>query len=118
MASVSEAAWVAWRRIITTVGVDWRPRPGRDSDPELWYLRALAGMRSDPPEASERRFADLVEAHPGYFNAMEDRGLLLDRLGQREAALAEYERARRRRHSIRRGMPDRPFFMRHRTTSA
>ena len=113
LASVSQAAWEAWRRLIAAVGIDWRAQPGRESDPELSYLRAVARSRSDPPEASERRFAQLLEAHPASFHAMEEHGLMLDRMGQRDVALVEYERARRGRQSIKRGMPtalsDRPL---------
>ena len=114
--SASHAALDTWRRIMVAVGAGWRARE-QGTDADLWYLRAIARGRADPLEASERRFAELVEAHPTAFHAVEEHGSILDRMGQREAAVAEYELARKARHSIRRGMPDRPFFMRHCSTS-
>lgn len=115
--TVSRTALDAWCRIIAAVGVSWRPHPERESDPDLSYLRTAARLRTDPPEAAERQLAELLEAHPTSFEAMEQHAWILDRMGQRDAALAEYESARRGRQLLRRGMPDRPFFMRHRTTS-
>jgi tetratricopeptide (TPR) repeat protein len=117
VALVSQAALEAWRKIIGVVGLDWRPRPEQGSNPELRYLRAMACARADTLEASERRFAELLEAHPTSFYAMEEHGRILDRMRQRDAASAKYELARSGRQLVRRGMPDRPFFMRHRTTS-
>lgn len=115
--SASQAALDAWRRIIGAVGVNWRPRPEQTSNPELCYLQASARARSDAVETSERRFAELLETHPTCFPAMEEHGWLLDRMGRRDDALAKYESARQGRQLIKRGMPDRPFFIRHRTTS-
>ena len=74
-------------------------------------------MPTDGLEASERRFAKFLEAHPTAFYAIEEHAAILDRLGRREQALASYEQARTSRQRLKRGMPDRPFFMRHRTTS-
>jgi tetratricopeptide (TPR) repeat protein len=74
-------------------------------------------MRTDPLDASELRLAKFLEAHPACFPAIEEHGGVLDRMGQRDAALAKYELARRGRQLIKRGMPDRPFFTRHRFTS-
>lgn len=51
------------------------------------------------------------------FPALEEHGRILDRLGQRDAAIAEYDAARRGRQRLKQGMPDRPFFTRHRSTS-
>jgi tetratricopeptide (TPR) repeat protein len=107
----------AWRRIISAVGANWHPRRERDSDPELGYLQTIARIRTERLESAEGRLAKLLDAHPTCFAAKEEHGRVLDRMGQRDAALAEYESARQGRHLIRRGMPDRPFFMRHRTTS-
>jgi tetratricopeptide (TPR) repeat protein len=115
--AASQAALDAWHKIIAMVGGNWRPSPERGTDPELRYLRTIVRVRTDPLEASERRLAELVAAQPTAFHAVEEHGSILDRLGQRDAARAEYESARRRRQLIRRGMPDRPFFTRHRTTS-
>jgi tetratricopeptide (TPR) repeat protein len=114
----SQAALGAWRWIIGAVGANWRPRPKCASDPELRYLQTIARLRADPAEASERRLADLLEAHPAFLPALEEHAKVLDRLGRRDAAVARYESARRGRQLIRRGMPDRPFFTRHRGTSA
>lgn len=107
----------AWRRIIAAVGANWHPRLEQGSDPGLWYLRVIVRMRTDPLEASERQLAKLLEAHPRFSPAMEEHARILDRMGQRDAALATYELARQARQLITRGMPDRPFFMRHRATS-
>jgi tetratricopeptide (TPR) repeat protein len=115
--SVSRTALDAWRRIIAAVGLDWRPHPGRESDPDLSYLRTAGRLRTDPPEAAERQLAELLETHPTSFQALEQHAWILDRMGQRDAALAQYDSARRGRQLLGRGMPDRPFFMRHRTTS-
>ena len=117
VALVSQAALQAWRKLMGVVGADWRPRPDRGSTPELCYLQAIARLRTDSLEASERRFAKFLEAHPTAFYAIEEHAAILDRLGRREQALAGYERARTGRQLLKRGMPDRPFFMRHRTTS-
>ena len=117
VALISQAAQEAWRKIIGTVGLDWRPCPEAGSNPELSYLRAIACVRTDSLEASERRFAKFLEAHPTSIYAIEDHAAILDRLGWRESALAKYELARTGRQRLQRGMPDRPFFMRHRTTS-
>jgi tetratricopeptide (TPR) repeat protein len=116
-ALVSQAALEAWHKVIGTVGLDWRPRPEQGFNPELRYLRAMARARADTLEASERRFAELVEAHPTCFYAVEEHGRILDRMRQRDVSLAKYELARRGRQLVGRGMPDRPFFTRHRTTS-
>lgn len=115
--SASQAALGAWRRIIAAVGGNWHARPEQESGPEFLYLQTIVQMRTEALEASERRLAKLLEAHPTCFPAMEEHGRVLDRLGQRDAALAEYDAARRGRQLTRRGMPDRPFFTRHRTTS-
>ncbi len=115
--SASQAALDAWRKIIAIVGGNWRPNLARGSDPELQYLRTIVRLRTDPLEASERRFAELMKADPTAFHAVEEHAGILDRMGQHDAALAEYESARRGRQLVRRGMPDRPFFTRHRTTS-
>jgi len=115
--SASQVALDAWRRIIAAVGGNWCANAGRGSDPELLYLRAIMRVRTDPLETSERRFAKLLEAHPTSFQAKEEHGSVLDRMGQRDAALSEYDSARRERQLIRRGMPDRPFFTRHCATS-
>ena len=117
LALVSRAALQTWRKLMGIVGGDWLPRPEPGSDPELSYLQAIVRLRIDGLEASERRFAKFLEAHPTSFHALEEHAAILDRLGCRERALAEYERARTRRQLLKRGMPDRPFFMRHRTTS-
>ena len=116
-AFVSHAALQVWRRIIGLVGSNWRPRADHGSDPELSYLKAIARVRADPLEVSERRLAQLVEAHPESFHAMEEHAAMLDRLGRRDVALARYGLARHGRQRVKRGMPDRPYFMRHRTTS-
>lgn len=116
-AFASQAALEAWHKIIGTVGLDWRPHPEQGSSPELRYLRAMARARADTLEASERRLAELLEAHPTSFHAMEEHGRILDRMRQRDVALAKYELSRKGRQLVRRGMPDRPFFTRHRTTS-
>lgn len=115
--SASQAALDAWRKIIAIVGGNWRPNLARGSDLELQYLRTIVRLRTDPIEASERRFAELMKADPTAFHAVEEHAGILDRMGQRDTAVAEYESARRGRQLIRRGMPDRPFFTRHRTTS-
>ena len=114
--SASNAALDTWRRILAVLGANWRARE-KGADADLWYLRAFVRVRTDPLEASERRFAELLEAHPTAFHAVEEHGNILDRMGQRDAAVAEFDSARRSRHSIRRGMPDRPYFMRHCATS-
>lgn len=111
--SASRTALEAWRRIIRVVGLNWRPRP--EQDPEARYLHGC--VRVDPLEASERRFAKLLEAHPASFYALEEHAQILDRMGQRDAAVAGHEAARRSRQIAGWGMPDRPFFTRHRTTS-
>ena len=111
------AALQAWRKLMGAVGTAWRPRPDRGSAPELFYLQALARVPADGLEASERRFAKFLEAHPTAVYAIEEHAAILDRLGRREQALANYQRARTSRERLKRGMPDRPFFMRHRTTS-
>jgi tetratricopeptide (TPR) repeat protein len=113
----SRAALDAWRRIIAAVSGNWRPSPGQESDPDLWYLRTIVRVRTDSLEASERRLAKFLEAHPTSLHALEEHGSILDRMGQRDAALAKYDLARRGRQLIKRGMPDRPFFTRHCTTS-
>ena len=115
--SASRTALEAWHRIIRVVGLDWRQRPDQGSHPEVRYLQAFARVRTDPPEASERRFAKLLEAYPASFYALEEHAQVLDRMGQRDAAVAGHELARKYRRIAGRGMPDRPFFMRHRTTS-
>ena len=112
-----KVALETWRRIIAGVGVGWSPRSEQESNPELCYLRAVATILTDSLEASEREFADFLEAHPTATYAMEEHGNILDRMGQREVALTKYERARRSRQLVKRGMPDRPYFMRHCTTS-
>jgi tetratricopeptide (TPR) repeat protein len=117
VALVSQAALQAWRRMMGLVGADWRARPEQGSDPELGYLQAIVRLRTESLEASERRFAKLREAHPTSLYAIEEHGAILDRLGQRERSSASYELARTARQRLKRGMPDRPFFMRHRTTS-
>jgi tetratricopeptide (TPR) repeat protein len=106
-----------WRWLIAAVGGNWHARPEQGSDPELWYLRTSLRARTDPLEASERRFAKLLQAHPTCFPAMEEHARILDRMGQRDAASAKYELARQGRRIVRRGMPDRPFFTRHCSTS-
>ena len=117
VALVSQAALQAWRKLMGVVGADWRPRPDRGSTPELCYLQAMARLRTDSLAASERLFAKLLEAHPTAFYAVEEHAAILDRLGWRDRALAGYERARTGRQLLKRGMPDRPFFRRHHTTS-
>jgi tetratricopeptide (TPR) repeat protein len=117
VAWISQAALEAWHKILGTVGLDWRPWREPGSNPELSYLQAIACVRTDSLEASERRFAQFLKAHPTSVYAIEDHAAILDRLGWRESALAKYELARTRRQLLQRGMPDRPFFMRHRTTS-
>jgi tetratricopeptide (TPR) repeat protein len=117
VALVSQAALQAWRRMMGIVGTDWRPRPDQASTPELCYLQAIVRLRTDGLDASERLFAKFLEAHPTAFYAVEEHAAILDRLGWRERAVAGYERARTGRQLLKRGMPDRPFFMRHRTTS-
>lgn len=102
---------------MAAVGANWHARAEQGSDPELLYLRTSQRMRADPLEASERRLAKLLELHPMCFPALEEHGRILDRLGQRDAAIAEYDAARRGRQLLKRGMPDRPFFTRHRSTS-
>lgn len=99
------------------VGTNWRPHPEQGSDPAFEYLGVIVRTRTDPPEASEPLLAKLLEKHPTSFHALEEHGSVLDRLGQRDAAVARYDQARRERQFIRHGMPDRPFFTRHRTTS-
>jgi tetratricopeptide (TPR) repeat protein len=117
VALVSQAALQAWRKMMGVVGAGWRPRPVRGSNPELCYLQAIARLRTDSLEASERRIAKFLEAHPTSFHAIEDHAAILDKLGRREQAQASYELARAGRQLLKRGMPDRPFFMRHRPTS-
>ena len=117
VALVSQAALQAWRKMMRVVCADWRPRPDQESSPELSYLQAIVRLRTDGLEASERRFAKFLEAYPTAFYAIEEHAAILDRLGWRERALAQYELARTERQLLKRGMPDRPFFMRHRTTS-
>lgn len=116
-AFASNAALQVWRRIIGLVGSNWRQRAEHGSDPELSYLQAIARVRTDPLEVSERRLAQFLEAHPGSFHVMEEHAAILDRLGHRDVALARYGLARHGRQRVKRGMPDRPYFMRHRTTS-
>ena len=89
VALVSQAALQAWRKLMAIVGADWRPRPDQGSDPELCYLQAMVRLRTDSLEASERRFAKFLEAHPTSFYAIEEHAAILDRLGRREQALAE-----------------------------
>ncbi len=48
---------------------------------------------------------------------MEEHGAILDKLGHRKTALASYDLARKGRQRARQGMPDRPYFLRHCTTS-
>jgi tetratricopeptide (TPR) repeat protein len=115
--SASQAAREAWHTVIRAVSLNWRLPPEQGSDPELRYRQAVATVRSDPLEASERRFSNLLEAHPTSFYALQEHAQILDRMGQRDAALAGHELARRSRQRAGRGMPDRPFFTRHRTTS-
>jgi tetratricopeptide (TPR) repeat protein len=117
VALVSQAALQTWRGLMAILGVDWRPRPDQGSDPELGYLQAMARVRDDSLDESERRFAKFLEAHPTSFHAIEVHAAILDRMGRRDRALAGYERARTGRQLARRGMPDRPFFMCHRTAS-
>ena len=119
VALVSQAALQAWRKLMGVVGANWRPRPGSDrgSTPELCYLQAMARLHTDSLEASERLLAKIVKAHPTAFYAVEEHAAILDRLGLRDRALAGYERARTGRQLLKPGMPDRPFFRRHRTTS-
>lgn len=117
-ASASQAALDAWCKIIAMVGGNWRPSPHREADPDLQYLRTSVRARIDPVEASERRFAELLEAQPASFHAMEEHASVLDRMGQLDAALTKYESARRGRAGNKRGMADRPFFTRHGSTSA
>ena len=117
VALISQAALEAWRKILGTVGLGWCPWAEPGSSPELSYLQAIACVRTDSLEASERRFAKFLEAHPTSVYAIEDHAAIMDRLGWRESALAKYELARAGRQLLQRGMPDRPFFMRHRTTS-
>ena len=114
--SASQTALEAWRRIIAALGANLRPHSEQTS-PELLYLRAAQRARSDAVDASEQRFAKLLSAHPTCFPAAEEHARLLDRMGRRNDALAQYDSARRGRQRIRRGLPDRPFFTRHRTTS-
>ena len=116
-ALVSQAALQAWRKIMGVVGAGWRPRPDHGPNPELCYLQAIVRLRTDSLEASERRIAKFQEAHPTSFLAIEDHAAILDRLGRREQAQAKYDLARTGRQLLKRGMPDRPFFMRHRSTS-
>ena len=117
VALVSQAALQAWRKLMGVVGANWRLRPDPGSTPELSYLQAIVRLRTDDLEASERRYAKFLEDHPAAFYAIEVHAAILDRLGRREQALASYEQARTARRHLNRGMPDRPFFMRHRTTS-
>ena len=117
VALVSQAALQAWRKLMGVVGADWRPCPDRESTPELCYLQAMARLRTDSLAASERLFAKILEVHPTAFYAVEEHAAILDRLGWRDRALAGYERARMGRQLLKPGMPDRPFFRRHRSTS-
>lgn len=117
VALVSQAALQAWRKMMGILGVDWRPRPDQGPNPELCYLQATVRLRTDSLEASERQIAKFLEAHPRSFYAIEEHAAILDRLGRREQAQAKYELARTGRQLLKRGMPDRPFFMRHRQTS-
>jgi len=116
-ALVSQAALKAWHAIVGAVGFNWRPRPEQGSNLELRYLQVMARVRTDPLEASERRFADLLKAHPGAFYAMEEHGSILDKMRKPHAARAEYERARSVRQLVSRGMADRPYFTHHRASS-
>jgi tetratricopeptide (TPR) repeat protein len=114
---ISQATLRAWRKMMAIVGVDWSSRPDQGSDPELCYLRAIVRLRTDSLESSERQLAKFLETHPASFHAIEKHAAILDRLGRRDQACTGYERTRRERQLLKRGMPDRPFFMRHRTTS-
>src|SRR5262245_24241266 len=103
-----------WRRIVDWLTGNLVGRRAGQMDLQALYLRAQAEARVGSLVASERRFAELLAAAPGFAPGLEAHGEALDMLGASEQAAAQYDLARKLRSPVRRGAPDRCFAVRNR----
>ena len=82
-----------------------------EPDAEALYLRAQAMARAGDLNMAARLFADATALAPGYAEALEGQGEVLDMAGQSDLAMAKYDAMRKLWAEGRQRAPDRPLVL-------